>query len=219
VQRSTDDTAAREEHELATALRGGGRTRVLEVLYRQHAGRAFRYCLRLLGNPAAAEEVAQDAFVKALGCVGWLRRPEPAALRAYLYRTAHHLALTRLRRRGAEERALARLDLPPAATTPSEGPDAERVRSALGALAEHHRTILLLWADAELPLAEVARVLEIPESTCRDHFRAALDALAASIGCADEARQSPRDLERRARGAGGGPLAIELAALRLGREP
>jgi RNA polymerase sigma-70 factor, ECF subfamily len=173
-----------EDRELAEALASRRRDHVLDVLFRRHATRVYRFCVRIVGNPAVAEEVAQEAFVKTMGCVGWLRRPAPPTLRAYLYRTAHRLAVSQARRHSAERRALERLERQPApAATDGGGVDAQRVREALGRIGDAERAVLLLWAEAELTLAEVARVLELPESTCRDHFRQALDSLAVGLGC------------------------------------
>jgi DNA-directed RNA polymerase specialized sigma24 family protein len=116
--------------------------------------------------------------------------------------------VSQTRRRSAERRALERLDRPaPPAITGGDGVDARRVRAALGRIGDAERAVLLLWAEAELPLAEVARVLDLPESTCRDHFRLALDALAANLGC-DRAERPVR--AALARGDQATPLAAAM---------
>src|SRR5262245_31136355 len=74
--------------------------RRLEDLYEACAPQALGYLVRMVGDRAWAEDVLQESFLRLAK-----RAPEiddDAALRAYLYRTATHLAIDgiRSRRRG-----------------------------------------------------------------------------------------------------------------------
>lgn len=80
-----------------------GDTAAFEKLYRRHAGRVHGAVSRLVGhNRARAEELTQDAFVRA-----WQKLPEfrfESAFGTWLYRLAVNLALMDLRgRSGAED--------------------------------------------------------------------------------------------------------------------
>src|ERR1051325_7678007 len=68
--------------------------------------RAFlRYVERRVGDRAAAEDILQDAFAKAL--VRPDQMPDGEALVPWFYRTLRNAAIDRLRRQGAVDRALA----------------------------------------------------------------------------------------------------------------
>ena len=55
--------AARPDGDVALAA--GGDRRAFERIYRAHVGRVFALCVRMVGDPGAAEELTQDVFVLA----------------------------------------------------------------------------------------------------------------------------------------------------------
>jgi RNA polymerase sigma factor (sigma-70 family) len=71
--------------------------RAIEALYAAHFARLVRLATRWLGDPDAAEDVAQETLTAAYAA---LRRGEPIARPgAWLTRAARNLAVSRLRRR------------------------------------------------------------------------------------------------------------------------
>src|SRR6266566_9470783 len=68
----------------------------LGTLYGRHAPGAVRLAYLLTGDPALAEDLVQDAFVKLAGRLAHLRDPE--AFDAYLRRTVVNLANSHFRR-------------------------------------------------------------------------------------------------------------------------
>src|SRR5215470_15119269 len=74
-----------------------GDTAAFDTLFRRYGSRVFRQALHLLGNPAEAEEVAQEVFA-ALYEKATTFRGE-SALATWLYRLTANAALSRLRRR------------------------------------------------------------------------------------------------------------------------
>ena len=78
----------------------------LEELYVQHAPAALRLAYFLTGDPEAARDLVQDAFVRMAGRFRHLRQPD--AFDAYLRRTIVNLHTSRLRRLRAERSSLAR---------------------------------------------------------------------------------------------------------------
>jgi RNA polymerase sigma-70 factor, ECF subfamily len=62
----------------------------------EHADGLKSYATRMLGDPIAAEDVAQDSF---LALFRHLQQVPPAAYRPWLYRVARNLCLDQLRRR------------------------------------------------------------------------------------------------------------------------
>jgi len=74
-----------------------GEVRAFEALYRAHAGRIYALCLRMTGNAHEAEEMTQDAFVRA-----WEKLPSFAgrsAFGSWLHRLTVNLVLSRWRAR------------------------------------------------------------------------------------------------------------------------
>jgi RNA polymerase sigma-70 factor (ECF subfamily) len=74
-----------------------GDTAAFATLFRRYGSRVFRQALHLLGNPAEAEEVAQDVFVAFYEKARTFRGE--SALATWLYRLTANAALSRLRRR------------------------------------------------------------------------------------------------------------------------
>ena len=76
----------------------GGDFRAAEQLLERHQNVAYTAALRLLGEKADAEDIAQDALVKAYTRLGEL--DDGASFPAWLRRIAVNLSLNALRRRG-----------------------------------------------------------------------------------------------------------------------
>lgn len=83
------------EARLVRRARWGGEEAFAQ-LYAMHAKAVYSLALRLSGNPAAAEDITQDVFLKMLGFLDGFR--EGAPLRPWLKRVTANLAIDRLRR-------------------------------------------------------------------------------------------------------------------------
>lgn len=164
------------EAALIAGLREREEASVAELLDRYWPS-AYRLALAICGDPAGAEDVAQEAFVRALqGIDGF---DSNAALRPWLMRIVTNLARNSLRaeaRRSAREEAVAR----PEATALQPSRQAERseaaqqVRAILGSLAPPLREALALRYLDELSLAEVASTLGCPQGTVSSRIRRGL---------------------------------------------
>ena len=86
-----------DDHALVERARTGDLGAV-ETLLQRHQAAAYTAALRLLGEPADAEDVAQEALVKAYTRIADLR--EGATFGPWLRRIAINLSLNALRRRG-----------------------------------------------------------------------------------------------------------------------
>ncbi len=84
-----------DEPELLRKARWGDRKAFAE-LYARHAGPAHALALRLTGDPAAAEDLTHDAFMKMLRFIGGLRSDRP--VRPWLKKVIANAAIDRLRR-------------------------------------------------------------------------------------------------------------------------
>jgi RNA polymerase sigma-70 factor (sigma-E family) len=137
----------------------------------------------LTGDVGAGEDIAQEALTRAWarwGRVSRLDSPE-----AWTYRVAMNLAHSRHRRRQAERRALARMDASEVSVDVSTA-DAVTVRGAVAALPERTRAALVLRYFADLPVDDVAEILDCAPGTVKSLTSQAIDKLRAVITFDDE---------------------------------
>jgi RNA polymerase sigma-70 factor, ECF subfamily len=165
------------EDEAALVIRAQcGDRAAMEQVLRQVQPALRRYVVRLVG-PTAADDVLQETLISIARKLTWLA--EPRFFRAWSYRIASRAAFAHLReekRRGSQESddgALAALE----ATAPR--PSGEQLRELLEspALSPASRAVLLLHFQEEMPLAQVAAVLEVPLGTVKSRLAYGLAAL------------------------------------------
>lgn len=149
---------------------------------------AFRVALGVLHDPAEAEDVAQDAMLRAYRNFHRLRDRE--RFRGWLVRTAWRLALDRIRaaaRRGRREQAAFELGWQDAARTDNaeeiaaSGEFERHVAAALDTLPEKLRLVTVLAAIEGYNTREVARLLGVPEGTVKSRLFFARRRLAESL--------------------------------------
>ena len=169
-----------QEAQLVARLRRGD-LRAFEELVIAYQHRVFGVALRMLGNRAEAEEIAQETFLRAHRALPEFRGE--ARLGTWLYAIASRLCLNRL---ATPERRLARADDAALAEAPGHEPDAatalERseleaaVRDAIAALPDERRIVVVLRDLEGLSYEEIAQVLELEPGTVRSRLhRARMD--------------------------------------------
>ena len=143
----------------------------------------YRACLRILGRPHDAEDVAQESFVMAYRSIGTYRGDGP--LGGWLMRIATRQAFRRLgqRRPTTELPADLPADLPlgapgsdPVAATLA-GERQREVRLAVAGLPEPYREVVALRFFGEMSLEEIADVTKRPLNTVKTHLRRGLERL------------------------------------------
>ncbi|MEO6078435.1 MAG: RNA polymerase sigma factor [Steroidobacteraceae bacterium] len=146
---------------------------------------AFRVALSVLKQREDAEDVAQEAFLRAHRSFSAIRDRD--RFRAWLVRTTFRLALDRMRgekRRTRREDAVA-MDAPlEVASTEVDAMQVEvrtRVAEAVAALPEKLRLVMVLVAIEEQDLISVARLLELPEGTVKSRLHRARKELAERL--------------------------------------
>jgi RNA polymerase sigma-70 factor (ECF subfamily) len=88
--------ATTDDRELIRRIKAGDH-QAFETLFTRHLPRVYRQAIRLVGNEAEAEEVAQDVFVAVYKKAHTFRGQ--AAFSTWLYRLTANAAITRLRKR------------------------------------------------------------------------------------------------------------------------
>ncbi len=140
-----------------------------------HAEFVRRLARRLASDDDAAEDVAQDAWLAALESPP--RRT--GALRAWLGRVTHSLALKRKRdewRRSRRERASARPErLPSAADLVVRESVLRALVDAVLSMDEPYRSTILMHFYEDLSSAEIARLSGVPAGTVRSRLHRALE--------------------------------------------
>ena len=170
-----------------------GRPRDLEEyeqLVREHQTIAFRTAYLITGSAADAEEVVQDAFVKAYRARGRFR--QGAAFRPWILAIVANEA--RNRRRAGARRAGLELRLAeerrPGGAAPSpeaallEHEQRAQLLAAVAALSEEHRDVVACRYFLDLSEAETAAVLGCRRGTVKSRLSRALARLAAEEGVA-----------------------------------
>jgi len=161
------------------ALIGGalaGSEADLEALFRRFWPRAYRTAFLIVHDHAAAEDIAQEAFLAAIRRLDRFdrrRRFEPW-LAAIVANRAIDWTRARASRR---ESAGAETAEPAAPADPPVGRYSQEVLTALGSLSPEHRAVIVLRYLLEYSPGEIARALELPRGTVNSRLRRGLDAL------------------------------------------
>jgi RNA polymerase sigma-70 factor (ECF subfamily) len=146
-----------------------------EQLVRLNQRTVFQIALSVVGNAADAEDVTQDAFIRAYLKFESLK--EPQRFRAWVCRIARRVALNRIRSdlrfRKREERtydaATSRADVEAEA---AEREFQFRLREEIERLPKRLRDVVLLCAIEGLEPTAVAAILGIPAGTARSRLHA-----------------------------------------------
>lgn len=167
-----------------------------ERLVREYEDRLYSFAHRLAGNPEDAEEIAQDAFVRAYRA---MKTYEPAriralSLKAWLYQITLNVARNRLRgkrqkfvsidARDGDGRALWEPEDDPGSRPDSRFEEGRRradIASLVAGLPERYRSALILRYMEGLRLEEVAAVLKQPLGTVKSNVHRAVNALRVAL--------------------------------------
>jgi RNA polymerase sigma-70 factor (ECF subfamily) len=146
------------------------------------------------GDRHVAEEIAQEALVRV--CERWTEVQAMASPMGWAHRVGFNLASSHFRRRGAERRARQRLGAIVDVVSPQVEPaEALALRQAVAALPEQQRRALVLRYYADLPVTEVALLMECPENTVKTHTRRAIEQLrGAGLATEDDPPSESREM-------------------------
>jgi len=175
AQGGAGDAAAlrrEEEAEWVRAARHGSHDAFRRLVDR-YGDQAYETALRIVGRREEAEEAAQDAFLRAWRALPGFR--EEARFSTWLYRIVTRRALDAARglRTRSEREAPVEPEVIEAHAAPG-GPAPEaslrRLRSLLGGLEPVPRAVVTLFYLRDLPVREIAEILEMPEGTVKTHL-------------------------------------------------
>jgi RNA polymerase sigma-70 factor (ECF subfamily) len=161
-----------------------GEREAFEVLMRRHNQRVFRAARSVLRDEAEAEDVAQDAWVRAYTHLRQFGGRSSFA--TWLTRIAIHESLARRRRR---ERHTSLDEHTGALRAHTPAPDealgtrqvAKAIETAIDALPARYRTVFVLRDVEGLDTAETAACLDVPEATVKTRLHRARGLLRSEL--------------------------------------
>jgi RNA polymerase sigma-70 factor (ECF subfamily) len=142
----------------------------LEALFREHWPRAYRAAFLVVHDAAAAEDIAQEAFLAAVRALDRFDRSRPFG--PWLHRIAVNRAIDWAR--AAKLRAETEEQDVPA---PVAAERDDRVLPALASLDPDHRAVIVLRYLLEYTPGEIADLLDLPRGTVNSRLRRGLDRL------------------------------------------
>jgi RNA polymerase sigma-70 factor (ECF subfamily) len=169
-----------DDAELVLRIRGG-EPALFELVMRRYNQRLFRVLRALMRDDAEAEDVLQEAYVRAFAHLGQLERPERLA--SWLTHIAVHEAKARLRRRGrvVDLKGVAVRAMQSDAIDPEQEAVGKQLQSvlaaAIDALPVGYRTVFVLRDLEGLSTAEVAQSLRLSEQAVKMRLHRARGAL------------------------------------------
>lgn len=148
---------------------------MVEELYTDFYDQLLAWSFGLVRDRAAAEDLVQEAFLRAMGHLEDLEELSRAQRRAWLYRTVKHLAVDRFRRQAretsAEEEQLALAGFEEDLTAVAVGQLVDR-------LPETERALFSLRVFAGYNATELGDLFDLPPSTVRSRLASARRKLA-----------------------------------------
>jgi RNA polymerase sigma-70 factor (ECF subfamily) len=163
-------------------VRGAQRGSVadLEALVRHHWPRAYRAAYLVVHDSAAAEDIAQEAFLAAVRALDRFdrRRPFGPWLHRIVVNRAIDWSRARALRRESGDAALESV----AGAPPPDNPHARSLAAALAELSPEHRAVIVLRHLLEYTPGEIAELTGLPRGTVNSRLRRGLDHLAARLG-------------------------------------
>lgn len=159
-------------------------TTAYQVLIKRYEGVIYNTCLKLLGDPEDAEEVAQDTFIQLFHKLHQFQGR--SSFKTWLYRIVHNFCKNRISKQIRKRKGQAAIEehadhfQDDTYDTSEKKERLELVTRALDTLKPRDKEILILKFMSGLTIEEIAEVLDIGLSACKMRLYRALDAFKAS---------------------------------------
>jgi RNA polymerase sigma-70 factor, ECF subfamily len=153
-----------------------GSDEAIEALFRSHWPRAWRAAYLIVHDGAAAEDIAQEAFLAAIRALDRFDRRRPFG--PWLHRIVVNRSIDWTRARSLRREVGAEVEGTPAPTSPE--PDhgySDEVVAALRSLPPDQRAVVVMRHLLEYTPGEIAAALGLPRGTVNSRLRRALDRL------------------------------------------
>ena len=162
------------------SLVGHGDAEAFATLYDRHSRAAYSLAYRMMGERQAAEDLAQDAFLKVWRSATSYRA-DRGSVRTWLLSIVHNRGIDQLRSLASRRRTQDKIEASAPKSQPSEAfaeswrnSQREQVREALKTLPEEQLKILELAYFSGYTHVEIAELLGLPLGTVKDRMRLGL---------------------------------------------
>jgi RNA polymerase sigma-70 factor (ECF subfamily) len=145
----------------------------LEELFRRHWRRAHRGAYLVVGDSAAAEDIAQEAFLAAIRALDRFDRTRPFG--PWLHRITVNRAIDFARARKLRRESAMAVEAEDIA--PVEAGLSDELMAALADLSPEHRAVIVLRHLLGYTPGEIGAILGLPRGTVNSRLRRALDRL------------------------------------------
>ena len=150
------------------------------TLYDRHSRAAFSLAYRMVGERQAAEDLAQDAFLKAWRGAGSYRA-ERGSVRTWILSIVHNRGIDQLRSHASRRRTQDKIEATTPLSQPSEAfaetwrnSQRDQVREAMGTLPSEQLKILELAYFSGYTHVEISKLLGLPLGTVKGRMRLGL---------------------------------------------
>jgi RNA polymerase sigma-70 factor, ECF subfamily len=150
------------------------------ALYDRHARAAYSLAYRMMGERQVAEDIVQDAFLKAWRAATSYRA-ERGSVRSWLLSIVHNRSIDQLRSTASRRRMQEKVEASAPRSQPSEAfseswrnSQRERVREALKTLPRDQMKVLELAYFSGYTQKEIAQLLGLPLGTVKGRMRLGL---------------------------------------------
>jgi RNA polymerase sigma-70 factor, ECF subfamily len=150
-----------------------GSSDALEELFRRHWRRAHRAAYLVVGDTAAAEDIAQESFLAAIRALDRFDRSRPFG--PWLHRITVNRAIDFARARAL--RAESALSGGHEGEAPEAGAISDELVRGLAELSPEHRAVIVLRYLLEYTPGEIGKILGLPRGTVNSRLRRGLDRL------------------------------------------
>jgi len=154
-----------------------GSEQALAELFRRHWRRAHRAAFLVVGDTAAAEDIAQESFLAAIRALDRFDRRRPFG--PWLHRITVNRAIDFSRARAL--RAESAGEAAAGSAAPEAGSISDELLGALHELSAEHRAVVVLRYVLEYTPGEIGELLGLPRGTVNSRLRRALDRLRPAI--------------------------------------
>ncbi len=186
VLRPNAPSAESSDGELVGRYRTGDLEALLG-LYRRYSGPLYLYACSLTGDPACAEDLVQEAFVRLMSA-GPERLRE--SVRPFLYAIVRNLARDESRRSSIERGHAPALALRATRADIADPASLKRLEQAMAAALEklpaEQREAVVLKAYVGMTFDEIAEVAGIPQGTAISRYRYAIEKLGELLAGQEE---------------------------------
>ena len=168
-----EGTVPNEEEVLVREAQQGDEG-AFERLYRWHVNRVYGLCLRLSSDPVTAQELTQDAFVRAWERLDSFRHE--SAFSSWLYRLTVNVALGDRRSRQRRAAKMAEAQSIGASWSGAEAPSPETrldLETAIALLPDGARQVFVLHDVEGYKHEEIANLIGIAPGTSKAHLHRA----------------------------------------------